>query len=76
MSKSTIKSQSKETEAATVAHDEAWRDHFITPIARSMKSHGVRYLLILILDDGKAQFVLDPDLPKAGMKFNIGEVGE
>ncbi len=41
-------------------HDKQWEDHFITPIARTLKKRGVRY----IRDDGKASYVLQPEIPE------------
>jgi hypothetical protein len=43
-------------------HDSAWQKSFITPIAREMKKRGVAYLLITIRDDGKAAFVIEPNV--------------
>jgi ssDNA-binding Zn-finger/Zn-ribbon topoisomerase 1 len=43
-------------------HDIAWQKSFITPIAREMKKRGVAYLLITIRDDGKAAFVIEPNV--------------
>jgi hypothetical protein len=35
--------------------------HFVVPIAKEMKKRGVGYMCIIIRDDGKASFVLEPN---------------
>jgi hypothetical protein len=42
-------------------HNESWKRHFIVPIAKEMKKRGVGYMAIIIRDDGKASFVLEPN---------------
>jgi hypothetical protein len=42
-------------------HNESWKRHFIVPIAKEMKNRGVGYMAIIIRDDGKASFVLEPN---------------
>jgi hypothetical protein len=47
-------------EVKSSAHDRAWEQKFVLPIAKEMKARGVAYLLITIRDDGKAAYVLEP----------------
>lgn len=44
--------------------DPRWGENFIKPIAKTMKTKGIAYMVIMIRDDGKAAFVLEPNLPE------------
>lgn len=42
------------------AHDKAWEQNFVVPIAKEMQRRGISYMVI-ICEDGKVSYVLEPN---------------
>jgi hypothetical protein len=45
------------------AHDKAWEKNFVLPLGREMKKRGIRYMLMILRDDGKLAYTLDTKIP-------------
>ena len=58
--------------------DPRWEANFVKPIAQVMKSKGIAYMVIMIRDDGKAAYVLEPNEPDEVVKLQnaLPGVGE
>ena len=45
------------------AHDKAWEKNFVLPLGREMKKRGIRYMVMILRDDGKLAYTLDTKIP-------------
>lgn len=44
-------------------HDAAWEKNFVLPLGREMKKRGIRYMVMILRDDGKLAYTLDTEIP-------------
>jgi hypothetical protein len=60
------KLESQSANPSEAAHDRAWEQSFVRPIARIMKQRGIGYMVIVLRENGQAAYVLDPTPPDTG----------
>lgn len=49
-------------------HDAAWEKNFVLPLGHEMKKRGIRYMVIILRDDGKLAYTLDTEIPGENTK--------